>query len=96
MLHPTLTRRIDSMSAEIGQGAHHSYRCIPQTVAQFGGPLEMEIGFRSDRQAAMYRMLQLRRLIRTLLSRESHPTAASAARFTARLTLGIHGPRCCL
>jgi len=96
MLHPTLARHIDSTNEEIDQEAYHCYRCIHETVAQFDGPLEMEIGFRSDLRVAMYRMLLPRRLIRTSLLRESHPKAVLAAHFIARLTAEALGPRCCL
>jgi hypothetical protein len=93
MSHPSLARHTDSTSKEIGHRASHSNRCTRETVVQ-AGPLEMEIGFRLDRRAAMYSMLLFRRLIRASFSLGLHPTAALGVRFIDRLTLGTVGRRC--
>ena len=73
----------------------YSCRCTREALVR-SGLLEMEIGSRWDRRAAMYSMLQPRPWMPTLCWLASRQVAASAARFIARLTLGIHGPRWCL
>src|SRR6187551_348872 len=95
MSHTTLTRHVDSTNREIGQWVCHFCRCIHETTAQ-SDPLAAEIGFRLDRQAAMYSMLRFPRLMRTSLWLASPPTAASVAPFIAQLTPGTTGPKCCL
>src|SRR5262245_55208802 len=93
--HLTLTLHVDSTNKDIDQPGGHFCRCIRGTIGQCDR-LEVEIGSRLDRPAAMYSTLLFPRLMRISLWLASHPTAVSGVRFIVQATQGIHGLRWCL
>jgi len=93
--HPSLAQHTEPTNKEIGHRASHSCRSPRETLVQ-SGPLEMEIGFRLDRRAAMYSMLLFRPRIRALFLLGSHPMAALVVRFIDQVTVAIYGQRCWL